>query len=479
MKKNIIRIYLTIILAFLSGHWMYSQQNILYFMNGIHQSSELNPAYQNPCNGYLALPAISGININVTNTGFTYNDLIRPGTGLQKDSLVVDIDNIKGKLGKNNYLRPEINISLFGLGFWIRDYYFTFSISNKTKSYFAYTDDLVKITDGNSNYIGESNPITLSGLGPHAINYNEIALGLSKQLTNKLTVGARMKILMGTAAISKQKSDLKLYTADVDNNYALRLETDIKFNVSGPINVKKDKNDKIEEIEFDNDEIISSAFSTKNMGLAFDLGATYQLNDKIKLYASLTDLGFIRWGNNTYNFYQKGTFNFEGVKLDSVWTNSDYDLVKEMTDSISDFFEVNESHNKFTTWLNTNIYIGATYELTKGINLGLLSQTVFYNKKIHQGMILSANFEPISWFSASLSYSMINRSYANFGLGLAVKLGGTQLYILTDYLNSLKLKDTKSIGIQLGVNIYFGCKKRNKYPVFGGGEHSAVKCADF
>ncbi len=465
MKKTIIRIYLTAVIVLLSSHLIYSQQNILYFMDGIHQSSELNPAYQSSCNGYLALPVISGINVGFSNTGFTYNDLIRPGTGLQKDSLIIDIDNVKSKLADNNYFIPELNIALLGVGFWAGNSYFTFSITNKTKSYFAYTDDLIKITDGNANYLGRGNPLTLSGLGPHLINYHEIALGISRKITHRLTLGARMKVLLGNVAISKNKSDIKLYTLEEENNHKIELVTDIKFNVSAPLEIKKDDEGKIDDVEFDDDNL--KVFSTKNKGLAFDFGATYQLNDKIKLYASVTDLGYIKWKNNTYSFYQEGKFEFEGLSLDSVWSDSDYDLAQEMQDSISDFFEINDGNEKFTTWLNTNIFIGGSYEVIKGINIGVLSKTLFYNKKLHQGLILSANFQPTKWFSGSLSYSMINRSYANFGMGLGIKLANAQIYMLTDYLSSFKIKDAKSVGFQFGINLYFGCKRRNKKPALG------------
>jgi len=40
------------------------------------------------------------------------------------------------------------------------------------------------------------------------------------------------------------------------------------------------------------------------MGLGMDIGATYDLTDRIVLSASLTDLGFIRWNKDVTNLKQ-------------------------------------------------------------------------------------------------------------------------------------------------------------------------------
>ncbi len=461
MKREIIRnITITIAMMVISMQMIHSQQNILYFMNGIHQSSELNPAYQSNCKVFVGMPVLSNISLNLSNTGFKYNDFIRKGTGSLSDSLIMDWNNVKGKLGKNNYFLANFNLTFLNFGFWADDNYFTFSMSNKTSSYFSYPKDLATLSEGNGNNIGEDNALKLNGVGPHAINYTELAFGMSRQIDKQLTVGGKMKILMGAFALSKKKTDLELYTADVEKNYELTLKTDMEINASGPITVKKGDNGKVDDLEVDDIKVSDVIFPAKNMGLAFDFGATYQLNDQVKLYASIIDLGFIRWSKNTYGFHQKEEVSFDGINIALVGEDSNGDIGKQVGDSIGDLFEFDESNGKFTTWLSTSIYLGGTYEVTEGINLGLLSKTFFYNRKLHQGVILSANFTPTNWFSGTLSYSMINRSYANLGMGMGLNLGGFQIYMLTDYITATKLKSSKSLGFQLGLNMYFGCKNR-------------------
>jgi len=431
-------------------------------MDGIHQSSYINPAYQNSCNGFLTLPGLGGLRFEGANTGFDFNDLIHLGTGTYADSLIIDFQNIKSKLAKSNAVLVETQIPILGIGFWVRNTYITFDISNRTKARVSYPESLVKFVDGNANYIGADNPLEINGFGPNAINYNEFALGFSRQLTHRLIIGGKFKFLSGNASVESRKSNIKLYTEP--DNYTMTLETDLRLNVSAPLKYTYNDKGGINGAEYDDSNIASNIISTNNLGMALDMGASYQFNDELKLYASVTDLGFINWRSNTSNLSQQGSFVFSGFSLDSVWTNSDYDEAAAIGDSLSEFFTFTETETKFTTWLNTNIFLGATYELTNYMNVGLLSKTFFYNRKIHQAFTLSANFKPAKWFTGSLSYSIMNREYKNIGLGLGLKAGPVQFYMLTDYLNAVFWpKNSKAFGMQFGFNFYFGCGKRDNY----------------
>jgi hypothetical protein len=73
------------------------------------------------------------------------------------------------------------------------------------------------------------------------------------------------------------------------------LQTDLQLNASLPVEYIYDENGNIEDFEFDENNIASSIISTKNMGLGLDVGASYQFNDRIQLFGSITDFGFIGW----------------------------------------------------------------------------------------------------------------------------------------------------------------------------------------
>ncbi len=458
----------TLYLAVISVFVLFSQNsraqtNTLYFMEEVHQSTYLNPAYQSSCNAFLGLPALSNINFDIAHNGFSYKNLIHLGTGNRSDSLILDIENIKSKLGKSNYLLVGTTVPVLGLGFWINNSYFTFDISNKTKARVSYPDNLIKVIDGNGDYIGADNPLEISDFGPDIINYHELAFGLSRKITHRLFIGARFKILSGVAALESKKSDIKLYTEE--KYYALHLESNFDYNISAPITISTDSVNQFDEVVYDDSNTLSNIFSAKNIGIALDLGATYQFNDKLKLYGSITDLGFIRWKENALNLRANGAFDFSGLSLDSIASDSDYDEFDDISDSIMKLSEITKSNNNFSTYLNTNIYLGASYDIGDFMKFGFLSRTSFYDRKAHQAFTLSANLRPVKWFSGTLSYSIDNRSYNNLGLGLVFGRR-FQFYLLTDNLNAaFNVKGTRAVGLQLGLNLNFGCNKRDDYSI--------------
>jgi len=477
--RTMLKIYKSAILLFslFAIHaGLYAQSNILYYMDMVHQSSFMNPAYQSNCNGYLGLPGFSGASIEGANTAFDYNDLIHNGTGKLKDSLILDIEKIKSSLKNRNYLMTGMRIPILGLGFWVKNAYFTFDVTNITAARISYPENLVNLINGNGNFIGEDNPLEIKGFGPSLINYNELAFGLSKQITHRLTIGGKFKILSGNASLQNQNSSIKLYTQP--DTYAMRLETDIKLNVSAPVTFEYDKNGQITDLVPDSVFEVSQVFSMKNMGAAIDLGAIYQFNDKIKFYASVTDLGFIRWKRDVYNISQKGSFEYSGLNLDSIWSDSNYDELETLTDSLADFFTFNSANTKFNTYLGTNLYVGTTYDIGNFMNFGFLSRTYFFDKSIHQAFSLSANLKPTKWFGLSLSYSYINREYRNIGLGFNIKTGPMQFYFLSDNFNvAFKPKDAKVLRFQFGINLYFGCGKRDNFSMLK--DKKTLKSSDF
>jgi hypothetical protein len=476
MQKKLIKPFI-VLFAIISTQLLNAQSNTLYYMDMVHQNNYLNPAYQNSCNGFLGLPGFSGLSAEGMSSAFTYNGFIRRGEGQYFDSLILDFRNIKAQLQTSNYLMAGAQIPILGIGFWVKNAYFTFDISNKTRARLSYPAGIADLLDGNGNNIGEDNPIELNGIGPNAFNYNEVAFGLSKQITHRLVIGGKLKILSGNLSVSSTGSNIKLFTAE--DTYAIRLESDLKLKLAGPVIYDYDSIGNISNIKYDNNFKVSQIISGQNLGMAIDFGATYQFNDHFKFYGSVTDLGFISWHGNAKSLTQKGTFEFSGLSLDSVFSNSDYDELQPIIDSLKDdFMNFSEEDSKYTTSLNTNIFLGTTYDIGNFMNFGFLSKTYFFDNKIHEAVTLSANFKPTKWFGASLSYSYMNNEYRNLGLGIAVRPGPFQFYVVTDNLNvAFQPKDSKVFRVQLGFNFYFGCGKRDNFSMLNN--KKPKKDADF
>jgi hypothetical protein len=240
---------------------------------------------------------------------------------------------------------------------------------------------------------------------------------------------------------------------------------------------------KIDSVVVDNEMIKKPSFfsNTANKGLGIDLGAVYQLTDKISLSASITDLGFINWKSNVTNLQASSTFKFSGFNITDVVNGSKTidQLAQEMVDSLKNSFSINKDTQGFRTYLPTGISVGGSFNLTKSLALGILSHTVLVGKQIREALSVSANLNLGDAFSTSISYSAENSNYNNLGAGLAFRFGLLQFYFITDKIpiswnkivttnGSIPLPaNWNNLNFRFGMNLAFGnkIKKKNDKPM--------------
>src|SRR5665647_740163 len=92
------KIFSFVILLF-GSHLLLAQPNTLYFMKGIPQTKDLNPARPGIFGGfYFSMPLFSKLDLAVNTNNWAYNDLIHWGTGTRSDSLVIDLDKFRGSI---------------------------------------------------------------------------------------------------------------------------------------------------------------------------------------------------------------------------------------------------------------------------------------------------------------------------------------------------------------------------------------------
>ena len=150
-------------------------------------------------------------------------------------------------------------------------------------------------------------PYDLSSFKAFGNMYGEIAYGYSLPLGDNLTVGARVKLLVGfnSADLAVRRMEL----ATTEDQYTLDLDADI------------DLTNRSKKIGVDDDGYLDfKSFSGKGKlglptgaGLAADLGVVWKPFDGFTLSASALDLGGILWyyGNAGTS---EGTYTFEGLK---------------------------------------------------------------------------------------------------------------------------------------------------------------------
>ena len=150
-------------------------------------------------------------------------------------------------------------------------------------------------------------PYDLSSLRAFGNVYGEIAYGYSRPLGDRLSIGGRVKLLVGLNSVDVLTRRFNLTTTE--EQYILDLDADI------------DLTNRNKKVGIDDDGYLDyTSFSGKGKlgaptggGLAMDLGLVWKPFNGFSLSASVLDLGGILWyyGNAGTS---SGSYTFEGLK---------------------------------------------------------------------------------------------------------------------------------------------------------------------
>jgi len=453
---------------------------VLYYMN-LPQRHFLNPALRPSNSLYIGLPALSGVNINVNNNFVNFSDVFM-NSGDSVISILhpeYNASKFVAKIRDIDAIEPEAVVQLFGLGFNAgKDLYIFLDINERVAANIAIPGDLLRLAfEGNEQFVG--NKVDLSSLRGSAIYYREAGLGFSKNFGEHLRIGMKGKLLMGMAAASIDNRSLGI---TINNDYTHTFDADLMVNISAPVTVYVNGQNTLDSISFDDSRfdntsgIIDYLLDFSNLGLGLDIGAEYSFSDKLKVSASVTDLGYIKWERDVSNLKAESKFDFSGLDLLEVYNgNMTFDsLGQELLDSLKNSLYLTDTEIPFKTNLPFGITVGGSYNLTKNFSVGLLSYTRFVGKQIREALTVSANVNVGNAFSTTVAYTAANGRYDNLGAGLAFRAGLFQIYILADRIpvtwNTI-LTDNSSIPVpvswntihaRIGMNIAFGNKIKKK-----------------
>lgn len=434
--------------------YSYAQKNLsLYNLRGTPQAFTVNPAFLPKSKIYISLP-LGMMNFGVTNSGFSFNDLF---TKRDDDSLVFNTEKVINGLDKTNFVAFESNVEIFGLGLKLSDTYFNFTVNSKLQTNFVYPKDVLKLAfEGNGkSFIGQR--ASLDGLGINLNAFTEFAFGVSKEINDKLSVGGRFKLISGIANFNTRETNLGLTTDPT--TFALTIDGSAEINSSNLSQFMNDSTSSSGDLVKD---MTSSFFNFANKGLGLDLGATYKIDDKFSVNASIVDLGTIHWNTNVTS-YKTNNFNFtfEGFDLANYGQDST-DIAEQMRDTIPKVFNYEENNDPYTTSLYTKIYLGGNYQINKSINAGAVLLNEFVKGKYNPSFSLSINASLKNWLSATLNYSIMNKTFANIGAGVSLKGGPVQFFIMSDnilaFINPLNARTFHICG---GMSIFIK-EKREK-----------------
>lgn len=439
---------------------MAQNSNSSYFMESMANRHEINPAFTPDYNYVSPLPVLGGMligsnsNIGVSDFLFKHNGQLVTGLNqaISADEFLSGLKN-----GANLDLNMKLNILSFGFKKW--GGYNTFGLSVHSTTGITLPYELFEFAKVGQPG-GAATVYDLHRIGVSSYNYVELALGHSRQITDRLRAGAKVKYLAGIAAARLQLDRLDLAMAQEQwsvHEQGSLFTTDI-------VDIAYKDNGEIDNAEFGSVGIAGN-------GIGFDLGASYELLDELTLSASLTDIGFISWKGqrarlNPEPFVYNG-FSHIGAEDDPATGESAFDQeVDQIEDDLKALarFEQETSDSHLQS-LATTLNVGAEYRiLNEKIAFGLLSSTRFGMPKTWTELMASANFRPVSWFNMTVNGSVSNLGHS-IGTVINFNPKGFNFYIGSDYIpmkyakQGVPISDAK-FKLTMGMVFTFGHDKK-------------------
>jgi len=425
---------------------------VLHNFKAVPQNYMTNPAIENSSRFVLGFPALSSVNIDVTNS-FDFTDEILQDDP-NSDSTILNISNLIGLLDDHNGVDMTFQEEILFSGFRIPKGFVSFGISTQIDAGINVDKELLELMwygNGDSRFMNQV--ADFSDMDLNITAYLQYHLGFSYNYSDKLILGARIKYLMGLGNVSFDKFNASILTEeDATTGFRVQADADILVNTSfyGAPDIQ-------DSIDWDNFNPISYIFNSKNRGFAFDLGAQYDLNERIHLSASVIDFGFIKWKTDVANYaIPSGSYSFNGVDLGSIGGNDDGedDPFEEILDTLDARFNIAESNNSYKTSLTTKYYLSGSYKLDNKSWVDVLLWGRTYGGQLESALSVGINRQFGNALGLKANYSIMRGSFANIGLGMSLKLGIIQFYVLGDNILSAvaPFQNHSKASVRFGLN---------------------------
>ncbi len=456
--------------------------NTGYFMKSQHSRTTFNPALR-PEQGYLGFPLLSNVYADIRTNTLNLDHFIFPGSGKSQTFLHKDIsfDKFMENISENNYTNIDIAYTLFALGFYSGESFWTIDWNVKAHTDLNIPSEVFRFA---KKGFSKDNPsyYDMKDIRGRATGYSEIGVGYSRPfLDNTLIVGLKGKFLVGFGNMDFHIKQLSL-DAGMDR-WTMQSHATLEGSAPG-LTPKYDDEGNFEGID------ISENPEIAGYGFGFDIGATYKLTaiadlidnktfsdivERLTFSAALTDIGAISWAkkNNMYlatNPMKKTITGDYDISFEDEGNGTSFeDQIEAIGDTITNALNLTEDPSKSggrSTSLRMNMNLGLEYEILKDkLSAGILSSTYFNESHNVTEFTMAGAYKPVSWFEVGLSYSFVHSKFNTFGLALnLVPSKGMNLFLASDYvvphINSDFIPTTsKALNVQFGISFPLGAKR--------------------
>lgn len=214
-----------------------------------------------------------------------------------------------------------------------------------------------------------------------ALSALDVTVAYSRRLTPRFAFGAAPKLVLGTDYVRTRfrssltaSDDVLLHRFDYTIRAAGRAVNDVlEARITSGDRLEKfdlfTRNPYTESPLLVEGEFLNPYGVINGVGLGLDVGATYRLTPDWTLAASLTDLGFIRWGRSAQRLEpMHDEMRFEGIKIDATRIRREFDgdvgryaqaVIEELADDA--YTEFRRERRRFVSGLPAALHLGAVW----------------------------------------------------------------------------------------------------------------------
>ncbi len=413
---------------------------------------ETNPAYiPTTAKSVLSLPLFSGGSFSLQSPA-SISDIVTKGA----TSNTIYLDKALREIG-GSPLKSNMYINLLGAGTLQNDAFFTLQAG-------IHSDMNILVDRALSDFLARGNmgslgtEVKTQGIAVDAQSYIQIALGYAQRLMGgKINFGLRIKALSGLTSSKTLDSRLDIYTSPGADRAVINSLQRVAF--TAPIVIPRDGEGVLHlgSVAYDSQRL-PSAF--ENSGWGLDLGIDVQISERLRLGASLTDLGYIDWKGST----QTLTSDLTG---DNAVVYDGYDFTPDITgnsggsknnlEALSKQIEKSlqlGGETSYRTHLPTHLRLIASYQAMSWLSVsGVVSGRSLFGKTYMQ-YALVGHAQPTRGLGASASISTDQGTGTS--LGAALVLGHSiQLVLAADVMMLSSYTSATNAAFRGGINFRF------------------------
>lgn len=456
---NIKKIFTFCFLLFVIKGYNQNKQ-VLYNFAELPQTLLLNPGAEINYKYHIGVPLLSGFSVGLGSKGFAVADLFLADNKpiIDKVSSVID----KSKVGDHGVFNFQVEILNGGFKYDDKTY-FSFGFYEEVDGITYLPKDVITlITKGNSQYLNKS--FDFSQILYKVDVLGVLHLGITKKVSEKLTLGARVKLFSSALNLESTSNSGTFTTVNGTNNRFTHYLSDVNVNLktSGLI-VEGDEN-------INPNTVLSKTFLGANLGVGFDVGFTYHFSDQLELTGSIIDIGSIKYSKNINNNTVVGNYAFEGIEF-SYNPNNVVDYWEELGTDFKAEVVTSNNEESYLSWRPTKINTSLKYSFAeqrsescnetdykKIYKHAIGVQLYSINRPFNTQLALTGFFEKSfsKKLQAKVTYTLDDYSLYNIGAGFSAQFGKVNFYGMVDNITQFNdIASANNISVQLGINLIF------------------------